>query len=53
MPAVAVKARPPAAAAPITMLMAPISLSAWINSRPTSNIRVDMYSKRVVWGVMG
>ena len=48
-----VMARPPAAAAPCTRLMAASSLSAWINVPSTSGMRADMYSVRSFCGVMG
>jgi hypothetical protein len=48
-----VMALPPAAAAPITMFTAAISLSAWMKSPPTSLSRQQRYSGSSFWGVMG
>ena len=49
-----VMARAPATDAPSTMLMAAISLSAWMKLAPgTSAIRFAMYSMSSFWGVMG
>ena len=45
--------RAPAAAAPYTMLMAAISLSACKNVPPTFSMRLDMYAASSVCGVMG
>ena len=46
-------ARAPQTAAPKTMLMAAISLSAWMKVPPTSGRRPERYSGISFWGVMG
>ena len=46
-------ARLPVEAAPYTMLMAAISLSAWRNVPPIFGMRLDMYAAISVCGVMG
>ena len=47
-------ALPPAMLAPITMLMAAISLSAWMKTPPSSFESLSaMYSGNSFWGVMG
>ncbi len=43
----------PAQAAPYTILMAPSSLSACTNVRPSSGIRFERYSRISVCGVIG
>ena len=48
-----VRQREPAAAAPMIMLIAAISLSAWRQSPPTLGIRLAIYSEISVWGVIG
>ena len=45
--------RAPVAAAPMAMLIAPISLSAWMNTRPSSGIRRAIHSRSSAWGVIG
>jgi hypothetical protein len=52
-PVDAVIARTPQPAAPHTMPIASISLSAFMHVPPTSGSRVDMYSRISVEGVMG
>ncbi len=45
---------PPAILAPMTMLMAAISLSAWVKDAPSSfESRSAMYSGVSFWGVIG
>ena len=45
--------RAPVAAAPSAMLIAPISLSAWTKTRPSSGIRRAIHSSSSAWGVIG
>ena len=52
-PVDAIIARTPHAAAPHTMLIASISLSALTHTPPTCGWRCDMYSRISVDGVMG
>jgi hypothetical protein len=52
-PVEAIMARTPHPAAPHTMLMASISLSAFRHTPPTCGCRNDMYSRISVDGVIG
>jgi hypothetical protein len=52
-PVEAIIARTPEPAAPHTMPIASISLSAFMQTPPTAGSRVDMYSRISVDGVIG
>jgi hypothetical protein len=47
------RTRAPVAAAPSAILIAPISLSAWMKTRPTSGIRRAIHSSSSACGVIG